>query len=137
MAVGYKGLPELPAIAGFRLGIASAVSEAWAPRFVVMELSEGCEVAAVFTRNAFCAAPVTLAKDIGCRFGSLSAGHTGNANAGTGAAGMVAAEECCTALAAITGATAQQICPSPPVSSASRFRSIRSAAHCRSVCRSA
>lgn len=113
MAVGYKGLPELPAIAGFRLGIASAgIKKPGRRDIVVMEIAEGCAVAAVFTRNAFCAAPVTLAKK------HLAVGsvryllvNTGNANAGTGAAGMQAAEECCDALAAVTGATAQQILP--------------------------
>src|SRR5512135_185359 len=94
MAVGYKGLPELSAISGFRLGIASAgIKKPGRRDIVVMELAEGCEVAAVFTRNAFCAAPVTLAKK------HLTSGparyllvNTGNANAGTGAAGMTAAE---------------------------------------------
>lgn len=113
MAVGYKGLPELPAIKGFRLGIASAgIKKPGRRDIVVMELAEGCEVAAVFTRNAFCAAPVTVAKR------HLASGatryllvNTGNANAGTGAAGMVAAEECCRALATVTGVDAQQILP--------------------------
>ncbi len=64
---------------------------------VLMELAEGASAAAVFTRNAFCAAPVTVAQ----RAPALSADqprylliNTGNANAGTGAAGIAAARSC-------------------------------------------
>lgn len=113
MAVGFKGLPVLPAITGFRLGIASAgIKKPGRRDIVVMELSQDCEVAAVFTRNAFCAAPVTLAKD------HLSKDkiryllvNTGNANAGTGEAGMEAARRCCETLANLVECRAGQIMP--------------------------
>ncbi|HEY0722337.1 MAG TPA: bifunctional glutamate N-acetyltransferase/amino-acid acetyltransferase ArgJ [Gammaproteobacteria bacterium] len=113
MAVGYKGLPVLPAIAGVRLGIASAgIKKPGRRDITVMALDEGCEVAAVFTRNAFCAAPVTLAKrHLGQGAPRYLLVNTGNANAGTGAAGMVAAEACCEALATVAGCQASEILP--------------------------
>jgi glutamate N-acetyltransferase/amino-acid N-acetyltransferase len=63
---------------------------------VLMALPEGANAAAVFTRNAFCAAPVTLARE------NLASGsprflliNSGNANAGTGKQGMTDARACC------------------------------------------
>ncbi len=68
---------------------------------VLIRLAEGSQVAAVFTRNAFCAAPVVvcrehLAASEGIRVLLINAG---NANAGTGQAGLEAARRSC-ALAA-------------------------------------
>jgi len=78
----------------------------------LIELAAGGSCAGVFTRNAFCAAPVTLARK------HLAAGaprylliNSGNANAGTGAQGMEDAEACCAALAEVAGAEAQQVLP--------------------------
>ncbi len=78
---------------------------------VLVELAPGSVCAAVFTRNAFCAAPVTLAR------AHLGAGaprwwliNAGNANAGTGARGLVDATASCQALAALTGDPAES-CP--------------------------
>jgi len=67
---------------------------------VLVELSPGSEVAAVFTRNLFCAAPVQVARrhlqDSPCRYLLI---NTGNANAGTGEVGVNDALACCEAVA--------------------------------------
>ncbi len=91
MAVGLAPLPEFHGINGVRIGVASAgVKRPGKRDNVLFELEEGTQTAGVFTKNAFCAAPVVLAK------ASLSAArprylliNTGNANAGTGEAGMI------------------------------------------------
>ena len=63
MAVGSNRLPPLHAVAGFKLGIASAgIKKPGRLDLVVMEIAPGGNVGAVFTKNAFCAAPVRLAK---------------------------------------------------------------------------
>ncbi|MCC6296016.1 MAG: bifunctional glutamate N-acetyltransferase/amino-acid acetyltransferase ArgJ, partial [Pseudomonadales bacterium] len=79
---------------------------------VVIELAPGNTSAGLFTRNAFCAAPVQIARD------HLKRGaprywviNTGNANAGTGAAGLAAAHQVCTALAAAAGVAVDQVLP--------------------------
>lgn len=113
MAVGYQGLPELHPVAGVRLGTAMAgIKKPGRRDVVVMELLHDSSVAAVFTRNAFCAAPVTVAKE------HLAAGtpryllvNTGNANAGTGADGLAAARQCCEALAGAGGVASTAVLP--------------------------
>lgn len=100
-------------VPGVRLGTACAgIKQAGRRDLVVLELATGSEVAAVFTRNAFCAAPVTVAKQ------HLAQGtpaylliNTGNANAGTGAAGIEAAQACCAALAAQTAGESTAVLP--------------------------
>ena len=79
---------------------------------VLVEMAQGTEVAAMFTTNAFCAAPVTLARQY------LAAGkprylliNSGNANAGTGKAGYAAAVESCEAVSALAGCDSQQVLP--------------------------
>jgi len=104
VAVGNDTLPELLPVPGVRLATVSAgIKRAGRKDLVLMELDEGATAAAVFTRNAFCAAPVTVARE---HLGT-SAGkprylliNTGNANAGTGASGLEAARACARAVAA-------------------------------------
>jgi len=79
---------------------------------VVFELVSTATTAAVFTRNAFCAAPVQIAKL------NLKQGqprylliNTGNANAGTGDPGRHDALTCCQALAEAAGVSANQVLP--------------------------
>jgi len=113
MAVGPDTLPTLLPISGFKIGIASAGIKKLGRRdIVVMEVAEGASVAAVFTKNAFCAAPVTLCKK------HLEAGqirylltNTGNANAGTGKQGMADAVTCCNEMAERVGLSAEEIMP--------------------------
>jgi len=105
---------SLQPVAGVRIGTAMAgVRKAGRRDLVVFELAAGASVAAVFTRNRFCAAPVQVCRE------HLAAGHgirallinTGNANAGTGADGLARARRSCSALAALIGIDADQVLP--------------------------
>ncbi|EGV19587.1 bifunctional glutamate N-acetyltransferase/amino-acid acetyltransferase ArgJ [Thiocapsa marina] len=79
---------------------------------LVLELVGGSRCAAVFTRNAFCAAPVRLAKThLGRTAPRYLLINAGNANAGTGRRGLADAESSCAALAAIGECSAQEVLP--------------------------
>ncbi|MBG4157519.1 bifunctional ornithine acetyltransferase/N-acetylglutamate synthase, partial [Pseudomonas aeruginosa] len=92
MAVGLGPLSTLHPVPGFELGIASAgIKRPGRKDVVVMRCAEGSSVAGVFTLNAFCAAPVTLAKQRFLGEVRYLLTNTGNANAGTGEAGLAAA----------------------------------------------
>lgn len=113
MAVGKSVFPEMPAIGGVRLGTAMAgIKKPDRRDLVVIEVPEGATVAATFTRNAFCAAPVHVARDhlqhTAPRYLLV---NTGNANAGTGARGRQDAESCCNSLADLAGVDAHQVLP--------------------------
>ncbi|OPX56106.1 glutamate N-acetyltransferase [Oceanospirillum multiglobuliferum] len=113
MAVGPSVLPVFHQIDGVRLGIASAgIKKAGRKDVVVIECPEGATVVGVFTKNAFCAAPVQIAKQhLAQATPRYLLINTGNANAGTGKQGLVAAQQCCELLAAQMGVTAEQILP--------------------------
>ena len=104
-------------VAGLRIGTAMAgVRKAGRRDLVVFALDEGAQVAGVFTRNRFCAAPVQVCQShlaAVARDGAIRAlvVNTGNANAGTGAPGLEAARRTCAALAAIAGCRADQVLP--------------------------
>jgi len=99
MAVGSGVLPDFPAINGIRLGVTEAgIKTSGRKDLVLIELQAGSTCAGVFTKNAFCAAPVTLSKrhlvasfvesDKSRENNSYLLINTGNANAGTGKQGM-------------------------------------------------
>ena len=104
---------DLLPVAGVRLGIASAGIKKPGRRDVTLiELTPGSRVAGVFTQNRFCAAPVTLCKQ------HLVSGdiralliNTGNANAGTGEAGLDHTRRSCEAVARAMGCNAAQVLP--------------------------
>ena len=105
---------DLHPIAGLRIGVAEAgIRKANRKDLTVFLLDEGAAVAAVFTQNRFCAAPVQV-----CRT-HLEGGHgiramvvnTGNANAGTGADGLQRARATCEAVARQLGLQAAQVLP--------------------------
>ena len=113
MAVGQQPFPTMYPVSGFKLGTTCAGIKTPDHRdLVVMEIADGSTVAALFTQNAFCAAPVSLCKD------HLSSGsprylvvNTGNANAGTGIQGMADAEQTCSALATLAGVDVRAVLP--------------------------
>ncbi len=113
MAVNLAPLTELLPVAGIRLGIAEAGIKYPDRRdLVVVELSSGSTGAGVFTRNAFCAAPVTVAKDhLKQRPPRYLVINTGNANAGTGSKGMQDAHETCVAMAKVAGCKVEEVLP--------------------------
>ena len=108
-----SGLPEIYPVPGFRLGTACAgIKSAGRRDLVVMALVEGSACAAVFTRNAFCAAPVTVARDhLAVRSPRYLLVNTGNANAGTGAQGIHDARQCCALLADQAGCAPEAVLP--------------------------
>lgn len=111
---------DLLPVAGLELGHAMAgVRKANRTDLLVISLAAGANVVGVFTQNRFCAAPVQVCRSHLATSNSIGAGagiralviNTGNANAGTGAAGLVAAQATCAALAQLLGCEAQQILP--------------------------
>ncbi len=100
-------------VAGIRLGTARAGIKYPDRRdLVVVELAAGTQAAAVFTRNAFCAAPVTVARvHLSAASPRYLVINTGNANAGTGQQGLADAEASCRALAERTGCQPEDVLP--------------------------
>lgn len=104
---------DLLPVAGITLGIASAeIKIAGKDDLVLIALAEGTVTSAVFTQNAFCAAPVTVAKQhqqqTSPRYLLI---NSGNANAGTGEQGMLAAKECCQTVAGLSGLDGNTVLP--------------------------
>ena len=113
MAVGNYPLPEFFPIQGLKIGTSNAgIKQTERADVTVFELCQGATVAAVFTTNAFCAAPVQIAKqhllDATPRYLLV---NTGNANAGTGEAGMHAAHLTVQALADATMVPKESVLP--------------------------
>ena len=105
---------ELFAVPGVKLGVTEAgVRKANRKDLTVLLLDPGCAVAAVFTRNRFCAAPVQVCRQHLAQSNSIRALviNTGNANAGTGDEGLTRARAVCHALADQLGVNAVQVLP--------------------------
>lgn len=100
-------------VPGIRLGAAGAgIKYPDRDDLVIMELAEGSTCAAVFTRNAFCAAPVVVAREhLAAVMPRYLLINSGNANAGTGDAGLRAAREACKAVAAARACAINQVLP--------------------------
>ncbi len=100
-------------VAGLRLAAVSAgIKTPGRLDLVLLELAEGSSVAATFTRNAFCAAPVQVARDhLRSTAPRYFLVNTGNANAGTGEAGRVDALACCRALAETAAVAVESVLP--------------------------
>ena len=113
MSVGEYPFPLMHPVKGVKLTAVSAGIKKVGRRDVVLfELAEGSNVAGVFTKNAFCAAPVTL-----CRAHLATAPirylliNSGNANACTGEQGLLDAKATCAAIAELKGVRAEQVLP--------------------------
>ena len=113
MPVGLTGLPALYPVSGIRLGTTAAALRKKDRRdLVVIECAAGTHAAATFTRNRFCAAPVTVAREHLARTAPRALLiNTGFANAGTGQAGLDDARACCAELAKQLGCQASEILP--------------------------
>ena len=115
MAVGEDSPGHLQIVPGVRLGTVSAgIKTPGRKDLVLIEVANNTNCAAVFTRNAFCAAPVTVARE-----NLRACAHqpryllinTGNANAGTGTAGIAAAHACVGTVALVAGVDAHSVLP--------------------------
>jgi len=126
MAVGLSGeINPLP-VAGVRIGSASlGIRDDPRDDLMVMEIAAGSGAAAVFTRNAFCAAPVIVAREhLAEQAPRYLLTNAGNANAGTGSAGIEDARSCCRALADCRDLVAAggSVSSSSPISRGRRLR---------------
>ena len=103
----------LKVVQGVRLGVAKAgIRKPNRTDLLLLTLTEGTHVAAVFTRNRFCAAPVSVAKEH-LRGGNIRAliVNTGCANAGTGEDGIARAKQTCIDVAVVVGCNPGQVLP--------------------------
>ncbi len=112
MAVGQNEFPAMPAITGISLGTANAgIKQTVRDDILVIAMTDTATCAAVFTQNAFCAAPVLVAKQHLAHKPRWLLINSGNANAGTGEAGLADALTTCADVAALVGAEPQQVLP--------------------------
>lgn len=108
---------DLKPVAGVSLGHAEAgVKKANRKDVLVLKVAPEATVAGVFTLNRFCAAPVQICKE---NLAKVTADkpiralviNTGNANAGTGEAGLAHAHQVCDSLAKLLDCDPAQILP--------------------------
>ena len=105
---------SLLAVAGIELGWAEAgIRKPGRKDVLLVRIGKGASIAGVFTRNRFCAAPVLVCREHLAAGGEIRAlvVNTGNANAGTGAAGLADARATCSAVARLLNCAAEQVLP--------------------------
>ncbi len=113
MAVGLQPPDVLHPVAGIRLAaMAAGIRHPGRADLVLMDAGPDAVIAALYTTNAFRAAPVHIATE------HQRAGrprwlliNAGNANAGTGRPGLAAARACCDAVAAAVGDAPNRVLP--------------------------
>jgi glutamate N-acetyltransferase/amino-acid N-acetyltransferase len=103
----------MPSVPGIRLATAAAgIRYKGRDDLVLVEMVDGGTCAAVFTRNAFRAAPVQVAREhlshAAVRYLLI---NSGNANAGTGAPGLKASHETCRLVADAAACAPDQVLP--------------------------
>ena len=102
-------------IRGVQLGFAKAhIRKPDRKDLLVIKLVEGTRVSGVFTKNRFCAAPVTLCQQFLAQANNPIRAllvNTGNANAGTGEQGMADAIETCEVLSGLMNVQSSQVLP--------------------------
>jgi len=116
MAVNLKApdAASLFAIDGVELGLTHAgIRKVERPDLMLMRLAAGTVTTGVFTQNSFAAAPVQVCREVLAGGGAVRAlvVNAGNANCGTGAAGMEAARRSCEAVARLLGVQAKEVLP--------------------------
>ncbi|TAL50000.1 MAG: bifunctional glutamate N-acetyltransferase/amino-acid acetyltransferase ArgJ [Methylovulum sp.] len=112
MAVGQCDFPVMPDVPGIILGTACAgIKQTVKDDILVIAMAGQASCAAVFTQNAFCAAPVQVAKANLAHAPRWLLINSGNANAGTGEQGMQDALKTCADLAEVVGGSAKQVLP--------------------------
>ncbi len=113
MAVGLSQPEKLIPVDGVQLAsTACGIRKNGKDDVVLISLAEGSACAAVFTTNAFCAAPVVVAREhlLSTPPRALLI-NAGNANAGTGKQGMADAEQSCAWVAAELGCNSSEVLP--------------------------
>jgi glutamate N-acetyltransferase/amino-acid N-acetyltransferase len=114
MPVNLNLAPGMP-VAGVSLApIAAGIKSDGTPDLLLITLAPESSCAGVFTKNTFCAAPVTIAKQhLASSNGDIRAMliNSGNANAGTGQPGIDMAVEHCEAVASALNISSDQVLP--------------------------
>lgn len=112
MAVGNVDFPEMKQVSGIKLGTSNAgIKQTERGDLLLIEMVEGATCAGVFTQNAFCAAPVHVAKEHLKNSPRWLLINSGNANAGTGKQGMQDAHASCSYVASAVIGEAQEVLP--------------------------
>ncbi len=112
MAVGQNEFPTMPPVPGIKLGTTNAgIKQTVRDDLLVIEMAEGAICAAVFTRNAFCAAPVLVARENLKHKPRWLLVNSGNANAGTGLQGYQDAKDTCHEVALEAEGKARRVLP--------------------------
>ena len=105
---------QLKPVPGIQLGYAQVgIKKPGRKDLLIMKIAPGATVAGVFTTNRFCAAPVQVSQAHLAEGQPIAAlvVNTGNANAGTGEAGLANANATSAALAKLLGCAANQVLP--------------------------
>ena len=113
MAVGLSDNPQFLPIRGVKLAACSAaIYKKQRPDLAIIACDRGSTAAAVFTRNAFCAAPVLVAREHIAKTQPLYLLiNAGNANAGMGNKGISDARLLCKKLALLGGCREEAVLP--------------------------
>ena len=110
MAVNLPPMEDPRPVDGIRIGVAATGEKGERPNVAVLALAPGSVTGGVFTRNAFQAPPVVVART---RMGATRAlvVNSGNANAATGERGIADAKATCAHVASRLGVTAAEVAP--------------------------
>lgn len=113
MAVGLNKISELLPVKGVKVAACSAdIYKTKRKDLALISFGQNSNCAAVFTQNAFCAAPVVIARNhLRQKTPNFCLINSGNANAGMGDNGIAAAMDVCTHLANHTGTSIDSILP--------------------------
>jgi glutamate N-acetyltransferase/amino-acid N-acetyltransferase len=116
MPVNYRppSPEDLLPVPGVSLGTAPARIKKWSrDDLLLVRLASGAQAAGVFTRNRFCAAPVSVCREHLRTASSIAAlvVNAGNANAGTGEEGLSDARATCAAAATLLGCASDAVLP--------------------------
>jgi len=112
VAVGQNQFPKMNPVPGIKLGTTCAgIKQTEKDDLLVVEMARGSTCAGVFTQNAFCAAPVIVARENLSNQPRWLLVNSGNANAGTGEQGLQDAQATCTGLALAVIGKAEQVLP--------------------------
>ena len=113
MAVGLNKISELLPVKGVQVAACSAdIYKINRKDLALFSFSSNSNCTAVFTQNAFCAAPVVIAKDhIENGRSAYCLINSGNANAGLGKQGIEAAMDVCQHLANLADCNVESILP--------------------------
>lgn len=106
-------LDSMHPVAGVYLGTTAAkIKKSGAEDLLVVAFHPGSRTAATFTQNAFCAAPVVLAKQhLASQATEALIINSGNANAGTGEQGLADAKQSCQWVASELGIALEAVLP--------------------------